>query len=52
MYQNEHGSLLQKESIYTNDVISFVFEELNKYIHIVGKIKNKLFVNSDCGDTS
>ena len=48
----KNGSLLQPEPGYRQDVLSFVSEPLNQDLWIMGKIKVKLFVSTDCPDTA
>jgi uncharacterized protein len=49
---NEQGSLLQHEPGYRKDVLSFVSEPLSEDMCITGEMDVKLFVSSDCEDTS
>jgi uncharacterized protein len=48
----EQGSLLQYEPGYRKDVLSFVSELLTEDMCITGAMNVKLFVSSDCEDTS
>ena len=48
----EIGSLKQPEPDYRQDVLSFISEPLKEDTHILGKIKVKLWVKSDCEDTA
>lgn len=48
----EQGSLQQYETSYRKDVLSFISEPLIEGICIIGAIKVKIFVSSDCKDTS
>ncbi|MCM8711702.1 CocE/NonD family hydrolase [Clostridium sp. SYSU_GA19001] len=48
----EQGSLLQYEPGYRDDVLSFVSEPISEDMCIIGEMNVKLFVSSDCEDTS
>lgn len=47
-----NGSLLQPETGYREDVISFLSQPLKESIRISGKVTVKLYVSSDCTDTA
>lgn len=46
------GSLVQAESGYRDDVISFISKALDKEMRINGKIQVELYIKSDCEDTA
>ncbi len=47
-----NGSLLQQSPGTRMDVLSFVSDELTSDIHLVGAIRVRLFVSTDCEDTA